>query len=127
MLDRVIITLVIAGGLSLLWLGWQVYKSRLRRAIQPIGIAGGKPTLLYFTGDYCAACKFQQTPIVETLAAKLGGAIAVQTYNVSVHPDLADRYRVLTLPTTIVLDQQGQVRHLNYGLTPADRLEAQLL
>jgi thioredoxin 1 len=119
--------MVIMGGLGLLWWAWQYYKSRLLHTIQqPVGAAIGKPTLLYFTGEYCAPCKFQQTPVVEKLRAKLADSVCVKIIDVSVQPDLADHYKVLTLPTTVIVDRRGQVAHINYGVTTQDKLEAQL-
>ena len=41
-------------------------------------------------------------------------------------PDTAAHYRVFTLPTTVLLDSRGQVRHVNYGLTDAHKLGRQL-
>jgi thiol-disulfide isomerase/thioredoxin len=127
MLERLILTVTIIGSLALLYGIWHYYKARLIRTIQSDGPAPGKPTLLYFTGQYCTACKLQQTPIVEKIRARLGQSIAIQTYDVSTHPDIADRYRVLTLPTTVVLDKQGGVKAINYGVTAQGKLEAQLL
>ena len=126
MLDRIMIAFVIAGGLGLLWLGWQYYKVKMVQTIEPGGVSTGRPTLLYFAGEYCQPCKFQQTPIVEQIVSKLGDSIAVKKYDVSAHPELASRYKVLTLPTTIILDESGQVTHVNYGVAKRDKLEAQL-
>jgi hypothetical protein len=39
---------------------------------------------------------------------------------------VASRYKVLTLPTTIVLDRAGQVTHINYGVVAQSKLETQL-
>ena len=114
------------GGLGLVWLGWQYYKTKLMQTIQPHESYRGKSTLLYFTADYCPACKFQQAPIIETLAAQFGDSIAVEKYDVSKQPELASQYKVLTLPTTVILDPQGQVAHINYGLTHQAKLETQL-
>lgn len=100
---------------------------KIVQSIQSTEASKGKPTLLYFTGQYCTACKLQQSPIVEKLAASFGEAIIVKQYDVSAHPELASQYRVLTLPTTVVLNQLGQVTHVNYGVTQQTRLEAQLL
>ena len=126
MLDRLIITLAVIGGLALLWLSWHYYKARLIQTIQPSGQLTGKPTLLYFTGEYCTACKFQQTPIVQKISSKLGDAVDVKMVDVSIHPDLASQFKVLTLPTTVVLDGRGQVKAINYGVTQLSKLEAQL-
>lgn len=126
MVERIIITVSVLSSLALLYGAWHLYKRRLMQAVQPHSPAPGKPTLLYFTGEYCTVCKFQQTPIVESLRARLGESIAVQTYDVSTRPEIAARYRVLTLPTTVVLDAQGGVRAINYGVTGQSKLEAQL-
>jgi len=126
MLDRLLMTVVLFGGLGLLWLGWRYYKSSLVQHIQPATAPTGKPTLLYFTADYCTACKFQQSPIIQQLVDKLGQAIAVAKYDVTQHPDLASRYKVLTLPTTVVVSAEGQVAHINYGVTQQAKLEKQL-
>lgn len=126
MLERIVITITVIGSLALLWLAWQFYKTRLAAAIQPVELSTGKPTLLYFTGAYCTACKFQQTPVVEQISARLGDAVVVKTYDVSLHPDIASQFKVLTLPTTVVLDGRGQVKAINYGVTQQQKLETQL-
>jgi len=127
MLERIVIVLIILAGLGLLGLGWRYYKIRVTQRIQPAEIVAGVPMLLYFSADYCKPCKLQQTPIIDSLATKLGDAVVVKTYDVIQHPDLANRYKVLTLPTTVVLDRQGKVAHINYGVTAQTKLEAQLL
>jgi thiol-disulfide isomerase/thioredoxin len=127
MFDRIVISLIILGGLGLLWLVWRYYKLRMVQRIEPAEATPGVPTLLYFSADYCLPCKLQQTPIVDNLAAKLGDAIAVKKYDVTHYPELAGRYKILTLPTTVVLNSQGQVVHINYGVTEQAKLEAQLL
>ena len=126
MVDRLLITFIIVGGLGLVWLAWQFYKQKIIQTIQTSQPLGNKPNLLYFTADFCATCKFQQTPIVERIANELGDAIAVTQIDVSSQPQLATRYKVLTLPTTVVLDSTGQVKHINYGVTPKTKLELQL-
>jgi thiol-disulfide isomerase/thioredoxin len=126
MVERIVITLIILAGLGLLWLGWRYYKLKVAQSIQPIETAAGRPTLLYFSADFCTPCKLQQTPIVDRLTAKLGASITVKQYDATEHPDLASRYKVLTLPTTVVLDSQGHVVHINYGVASQAKLEAQL-
>ncbi|MBE7550675.1 MAG: thioredoxin family protein [Anaerolineales bacterium] len=126
MLERMVITLVILGGLGLFWLGWRYYKLKLTQSIQPAETAPGIPTLLFFCADYCAPCKLQQQPVVDSLAAKFGESLAVRRYDVTEHPALASRYKVLTLPTTVVLNGQGYVAHINYGVASQAKLEAQL-
>jgi hypothetical protein len=64
---------------------------------------------------------------VEKISARLGDAVVVKTYDVSIDPDIASRFKVLTLPTTVVLDGRGQVKAINYGLTQQHKLETQLI
>ncbi len=126
MAERFVLLLIVLGGLALVGLGWRFYKVRLIRQIRPAESGIDRPTLLYFSADYCPPCKLQQAPIIERLAAKLGGSIMIKKYDVTEHPELARRYKVLTLPTTVVLNGQGQVAHVNYGLADQARLENQL-
>ncbi|MFN8458944.1 MAG: thioredoxin family protein [Anaerolineae bacterium] len=127
MVERLILTVVILAGLVLLWLGWRYYKTQLMQRIPPAETRLGLPTLLYFGADYCAPCKLQQTPIVEKLATKWGEAVIVKKVDVLQQPELATQYRVLTLPTTVILNQQGEVAHINYGVASQAKLEAQLV
>jgi len=124
--DRIAVVLAVAGGLGILWFAWQYYKAGVIESIQTGDITVGKPNLLYFTAQYCRACKFQQTPIVEAIASKFGDAIAVNRVDVTDHPELASQYKVLTLPTTIVVSELGQVTHINRGVAALEQLEAQL-
>ena len=127
MIERLMITTLILGCLSLLWLGWHWYKTRLAQTIRPLEATNGLPTLLWFTADYCVPCKLQQAPIVAELANKLGSAVTIKKIDASQNPDLVDHYKVLTLPTTIILNETGQVSHINYGVTAQTKLEAQLM
>lgn len=126
MAERLLITLVVLACLAACWYAWRYYKFALVRTIRPVEDHTGLPTLLYFTADYCAPCRFQQTPVLERLAAKYGDTVIIKKYDVSQEPELATRYKVLTVPTIVVLDRQGQVAHINYGVTGQGRLESQL-
>jgi thiol-disulfide isomerase/thioredoxin len=126
MAERLLITLVVLAGLAACWYAWRYYKFTLVRNVRSVEGPTGLPTLLYFTADYCAPCKFQQTPVVERLSEKFGDAVIIKKYDVSQDPELASRYKVLTVPTTVVLDRHGRVAHINYGVTEQARLESQL-
>lgn len=98
----------------------QVQMRRVNRRVAPV--ATGQPTLLYFRSDSCAVCPTQAKYIEEVD----NGRYALHTINVDTQPDLARQYGVMTLPTTILLDPAGQVRDINYGLTPPHKLKQQL-
>jgi thioredoxin 1 len=86
----------------------------------------GGPSLLYFTGVACTICHTAQKPALAALGASLDGRVPIREIDVAEAPQLAQRYRVMSLPTIIVLDGTGQVTHINVGFTSAERLRDQL-
>lgn len=118
MVERLLITLaLVALGLALMTLLGQRHR---RRAT---AVAGGaaRPRLLYFYGDHCAGCHTQAR-----FLDRLAGAIPIERIDVGRKPDVAEQYGIFTLPTTLLVDAQGAVRHINYGVTDNKRLHRQL-
>lgn len=95
------------------------------RRIQPAA-GNGLPSLLYFSSDNCTVCP-TQARIVDQVAAQWDGRLHIERIDAEREPDTAARYRVLTLPTTILIDGDGRVRQINYGLADAHKLGRQLL
>lgn len=83
------------------------------------------PTILYFRSDTCPACP-TQSRYLEQLTGLWNGRFTLQTVNADLEPEQTAHYRILTLPTTILLDETGQVKHINYGLTNTQKLVKQL-
>ena len=52
--------------------------------------------------------------------------IAVVEIDAPNEPDLTQRYHVLTVPTTVVLDATGQAHAVNYGFANTQKLLAQV-
>ena len=120
MLERLALVLVLAAaGVAAYALLRQLHMRRM----QPAAVAG-RPTLLYFRSDTCAVCPTQGR-FVDELAGQ-SGDVTIERVDAERDPDTAARYRVFTLPTTVLLDGRGQVRHVNYGLTDAHKLGRQL-
>jgi thioredoxin 1 len=127
-MDRPVILLIALAGMGGLWLAWWGLKSRLRRSIRVNreALNDDYPTLLYFHSDDCAPCRVQQSPILDSLQQELGDCVRFQDYDALAYPELARRYRVLTVPTTVVIAPGGEVVAVNYGVARADKLQRQL-
>ena len=85
----------------------------------------GRPSLLYFRSDSCAPCQTQAN-YLKNLEEEYDGQLIIRKIDVELEPEVAARYRVITLPTTLIVDADGQVRHINYGLTDTTKLARQL-
>jgi thiol-disulfide isomerase/thioredoxin len=122
MLERILITL----GLTLLGTGvFLVFRHiHLRRASKAT-VASGKPAILYFRSDACAPCTTQGR-FLQQIQAEFGDRIVVEKVDADVEQAKAERYGVFTLPTTLIVDPKGTVRHANYGLADARKLAGQL-
>ena len=118
---------IIAVGL----LAWWLYNRSLRgRAAQNSrhipGMRPGTPAVLYFTTPDCAACKTVQRPALRRLQEQLGERLQVIEIDAVEQPDLASRWGVLSVPTTFILDPQGQLKHINHGVARVDKLIQQI-
>ncbi|HSV85405.1 MAG TPA: thioredoxin family protein [Levilinea sp.] len=120
--------LILLSGVALYWLYNRVTLRRLASQ-RPPGLESLRPdtpAILYFTTPECAPCKTIQRPALQHLQQKLGGRLQVIEINAAEKPDLAGAWGVLSVPTTFVLDPQGRPRHVNHGVTTAEKLLQQL-
>lgn len=120
--------LLILGVLVLVSTGaFAVFKqSHLRRINRKSApLTAGQPTLLYFRSDACGTCPTQSRYLEQLLAGE-NGRFTLHSINVDTEPDKARQYGVMTLPTTMIIDAAGQVKEINYGLTPSHKLQKQL-
>lgn len=119
--------LALAGIVVLAIACLEIYRSaRARRGALsapaiPAATASSEPYILYFTGDGCTVCKTHQEPAL----AKLG-EVRVDRVDAIAEREVAERFRVYTLPTTVVMSPAGRALHVNYGYAPAPKLARQL-
>ena len=99
-----------------------VRAARARRQSARATTAGtGEPYILYFTGEGCTVCRTHQEPAL----AKLEG-VRIDKIDALEDRELAERFHVYTLPTTVVMSGEGRSLHVNYGYAPARKLERQI-
>lgn len=127
-MDRLLTILIVLATAGMLWVLWCAAKFWLRRTIRVDqgALNHDRPTLLYFSSPDCAPCHLRQSPILASLRKTMGERVHFREYDALTHPELADRYRVLTVPTTVVIRPGGSVLAVNYGVTQAAKLQRQL-
>ncbi|MDE5705974.1 thioredoxin [Muribaculum sp.] len=87
-------------------------------------IKDSKPTLVDFYATWCGPCKMMH-PILEQLKDKMGDSVTIVKIDVDRHQDLAQLYRVMSVPTLIVF-RDGEVKWRAAGVHTAEDLEAKL-
>jgi thioredoxin-like negative regulator of GroEL len=122
MIDR--IALVLALSVLVVAAYYALRFLHLRR-MKPTAQDAGIPALLYFRSDSCAVCPAQGR-IIDQLAAQWGGRLRIERIDAEREPEVASRYRVFTLPTTVLVDDDGRIQQVNYGLTDGRKLSRQL-
>jgi hypothetical protein len=115
--------LAVAGIVVLAAAGLEAFRSaRARRlAVGATAAPAVDPYILYFTGESCTICRTHQEPAL----AKLEG-VRVDKVDAIAERELAERFHVYTLPTTVVMSAGGVALHVNYGYAPATKLDRQL-
>lgn len=85
-----------------------------------------KLVIVYFTTPTCVPCKTVQRPAIDKVSKMLGEKLQVVEIDASERPDLANRWGVMSVPTTFLLDARGQARYVNNGVTRAEKLIEQI-
>lgn len=67
-----------------------------------------KPVLVDFWASWCMPCRMM-APIVEEIAAEYAGKAYVGKVNVDEEPELAQRFKVVSIPTLIVFSQGREI------------------
>jgi|SRR5579859_3499425 len=133
---QLIVRLAIAVAISLLGIaafwGWNRFQLRRLGGSRGDKLRGletmqnGVPGILYFTTPDCQVCISTQKPALQRLQAELGARLQIVEVDATVQPELADYWGVLSVPTTFIIDQSGQPRHINHGMTSQDKLRRQI-
>jgi len=84
-------------------------------------INSDKPVLLDFFASWCGPCRMVG-PILDEIAEERED-IKVCKVNIDEQPELAHRYRIMTIPTLMVL-KNGQVMEQSVGAKPMHQIVA---
>jgi len=125
MLERILLSLAL---IAFLVLAYRLFQHRHLARLRLPGAEAGRslqPSLLYFCSDDCAPC-VTQAHFLRQLPNQVTRQIRIEQIDAEKESETAARYGVFTLPTTMLVDRQGSVRHVNYGLTDAGKLASQL-
>lgn len=87
-------------------------------------IKSDKPTLVDFFATWCGPCRMQG-PVLEEVKNKVGDTANVLKVDIDKNVELAQRYRVQSVPT-IILFKNGEPVWRAVGLQQGDVLEAKI-
>ncbi|MBD5203350.1 MAG: thioredoxin family protein [Bacteroidales bacterium] len=77
----------------------------------------GRPLVVDFYADWCPPCR-QMKPVFSALAKEFKGKVDFVSVNVDIEGELAQTYRVSSIPYFIFIDGDGKVVHTITGSTP---------
>ena len=77
-------------------------------------IKSDKPVLLDFWASWCGPCRMVG-PIVEQVAGETGNTAKIGKVNVDEEPELAQAFRVMSIPTLVVM-KNGKVVNTTVGV-----------
>lgn len=76
--------------------------------------------LVDFWAEWCGPCQ-QMLPILDQFAGTMEGKMTVGKVNVDENPELAGQFRVMSIPTIVVL-KDGEMVDQMVGVQSADKL-----
>lgn len=127
---RLIVLGVIALALLGLWglLAWRT--SRYRRVdVADLLLASGareQSLILAFSTPECVQCRTVQKPALNELVRRFPDRVEVRDVNATASPDLAKRFGIFTVPSTVVVNKDGHIVAINHVISGWEKLASQL-
>ncbi len=127
---RLVVLGVIALALVGLWglLAWRT--SRYRR----VGAADllsaprtrGRSLVLAFSTPDCVPCRTVQKPALDELVRRFPDRVEVRDVDATTSPDLAKRFGIFAVPSTVVVNKDGHIVAINHVISGWEKLASQL-
>ncbi len=128
-IGRFLIFLLISGGFALIVCAWKrCFRRLLNRGSRSQEHAGkpiqGTRSVWLFRSDECASCEVQERELTlaQTLLREQGRDFSIRRIDAVKEIALAKQMRVITVPTTVVLDARGNVTLWSPGVTGHRRI-----
>ncbi len=84
-------------------------------------IKGETPCLIDFWASWCGPCRMLG-PVIDEIAKLYDGKLKVGKVNVDDSPSLASDFKVMTIPTVVIM-KNGEVVDKNIGAIPLEAME----
>lgn len=97
---------------------------RAQKNGKPVTAFGKNTTLLQFSSETCSTCK-QTAKLFAELEATSDGLLHIEV-DLTHRLDLAEKFKILQTPTTLVLDSKGVVKSRIGGAPRAATIESEI-
>jgi len=87
-------------------------------------INGSNPVLVDFWATWCGPCRMVG-PVIENLADEYAGKAAVCKVNVDDMPDLASQYKIMSIPTVMVI-KNGEILDKAVGVRTKEEYQGMI-
>ncbi len=84
------------------------------------------PTILYFWTEQCAQCNSVQKPAILKLREE-GNEFNFISFNAIKELEIVNHLNIMTVPSTIVLNNEKKINYINSGYTPGKILKEQII
>jgi thioredoxin-like negative regulator of GroEL len=127
-----VLVLVSIVLLLIVWSGRRFVEAQRRRALAAVALLSEGATnadaslslvrILAFSSDDCRQCHEMQIPALQRVLDARGSKVSVAEVDAPNSPELTQHYRILTLPSTVIMDAAGRTHAVNYGFANTQRL-----
>jgi len=120
--DRLLAFSLVAAVLAVSWAGlaWRSWRFRRRTAADLL--VNSRPLVLAFSTPDCVPCKTIQKPALEELQRRYQDRVNIREVDALAQPELAGRFGILTVPSTVVVGATGVVLAINHGAAAWEKL-----